>query len=355
MCPIFNRYNWSSLNKAIRNPQLFVEELTNIGTHVGAQAETRFRKWNFHRRFGEGVDIMSEEWDNLLILDGCRYDIFEEKNTIDGDLDHIISKGSHSEEFYKKNFYGREYHDTIAITANPYTPIVCNGVFYDIKTTFSGEEMIGKEPRIEKVKDKNGRIIEASHIENVHPEKLNQLAIQIHQQYPNKRLIIHYMQPHAPYLGRHAKKIRDSLREEGIEFKYWSNLNEADDDSDTTANLLSLAMEGLVSKEELECIYKENVDIVLGHVKEVLPKLNGKTVITSDHGELLGNRIVLDKNIGWQRLGHNPNHYVRELRKVPWLSIEDESSREIIEESPKSNDSADTEDLSEHLELLGYK
>ncbi|MDG5776143.1 hypothetical protein VB773_02085 [Haloarculaceae archaeon H-GB2-1] len=36
---------------------------------------------------------MAEEWDNLVILDACRYDVFEEMHTFPGTLKPIISKG----------------------------------------------------------------------------------------------------------------------------------------------------------------------------------------------------------------------------------------------------------------------
>lgn len=35
----------------------------------------------------EFQNVMNQDWDNLIILDGCRYDLFEEINTISGDLE----------------------------------------------------------------------------------------------------------------------------------------------------------------------------------------------------------------------------------------------------------------------------
>jgi len=36
---------------------------------------------------------MEEDWNNLIILDGCRYDIFKELNTLKGDLNQAINYG----------------------------------------------------------------------------------------------------------------------------------------------------------------------------------------------------------------------------------------------------------------------
>ena len=36
---------------------------------------------------------MKEDWDNLVILDACRYDMFKKLNTINGKLEYKISIG----------------------------------------------------------------------------------------------------------------------------------------------------------------------------------------------------------------------------------------------------------------------
>ena len=51
---------------------------------------------SFYYKRNDGTHIMDEDWDNLIILDACRYDLFEEVNTIDGTLESRISLGSAS-------------------------------------------------------------------------------------------------------------------------------------------------------------------------------------------------------------------------------------------------------------------
>ncbi len=51
--------------------------------------------------------IFSEPWDNLIILDACRYDVFEEvfkKRNMKGKLEYRISRGSWTVEFLLENF-----------------------------------------------------------------------------------------------------------------------------------------------------------------------------------------------------------------------------------------------------------
>ena len=47
---------------------------------------------------------MKEDWDNLIVLDACRYDMFKEINTIKGNLERGISRGSATSQFLIENF-----------------------------------------------------------------------------------------------------------------------------------------------------------------------------------------------------------------------------------------------------------
>lgn len=47
---------------------------------------------------------MKEDWDTLILLDVCRYDISEERVSFDGELESRISLGLTCEEFLRQNF-----------------------------------------------------------------------------------------------------------------------------------------------------------------------------------------------------------------------------------------------------------
>ncbi len=340
MSTISDRYGFETLSQAVRNPALAFREISRIVT-------APVRQYRFRQKYGQGCDIMAKDWDNLLILDACRFDIFKEINFISGDLDFVLSKGSHSEEFYEKNFEDKLYDDTIMISANPYTPIIAKNSFFRLKTTLGEDQTTGNKPRVDKIETDNGRAIEATHINNVHPERLNDIALDAVKEYPNKRLIVHYMQPHDPYLGKTAKEIRESFNEEGYKFRYWADPDRVSEHDPN--GLMALATEGYLSSEEMVSVYKENLRIVLEYITELISTVSGKTVITSDHGELLGEQV------GSKQFFHYNNMYVEELRKVPWLTIDSDNRRKITGGPPVSEDTVDENDLEEHLELLGYK
>jgi hypothetical protein len=71
-------------------------------------------------RSSDGVNITAESWDNLIILDACRYDAFSECIEMSGKLESRISKGSQSLEFMEANFDSGPYNDTIYVSGNPY-------------------------------------------------------------------------------------------------------------------------------------------------------------------------------------------------------------------------------------------
>ncbi len=71
----------------------------------------------------------------------------------------------------------------------------------------------------------------------------------------------------------------------------------------------TLRMHGITGLREA---YAENLKIVLGHVAFLASKLSGNIIITSDHGEFLGEK---------RRFGHPCGSKDPILRIVPWFKI----------------------------------
>ncbi|MFB6095230.1 MAG: hypothetical protein ABEJ71_02110, partial [Halodesulfurarchaeum sp.] len=57
------------------------------------------------------------EWDNLLLLDGCRHDVYEEVN---GETPKRVSLGSCTPEFIEKTFSEGMFDDVVYVTGNPH-------------------------------------------------------------------------------------------------------------------------------------------------------------------------------------------------------------------------------------------
>lgn len=67
------------------------------------------------------------------------------------------------------------------------------------------------------------------------------------------------------------------------------------------------------NENHIKHLYTENLKIALNSVKGILRRLDGKTIITSDHGEAFG------EHNEW---GHRTGVSIPSLVKVPWLEVE---------------------------------
>lgn len=230
--------------------------------------------------------IFEREWDNLIILDSCRYDFYTRMYP---DSDFRISKGSNTTQFLKENFSDDRYKDLVYVSG-------CG---------FLGEDYF-------KRKTGNPRDDIFEHVYEVYencwneeygtvmPEYMVEWALTAEDDYPECKKIIHFMQPHWPFVSYNFEADRDLRKMD----------NEIREDSLSKVNgLWYLGKTNLTDREEIIEGYKHEISHVRDIAVDLAKELSGKTVITADHGELLGEDDVY---------GHNDNSKTKKLRKVPW-------------------------------------
>lgn len=273
---------------------------------------------------GFGTDVMEEDWDTLILLDACRYDDFERVSDIDGELSHKISKGVDSPEFIKKNFVGKDLTDTVYVTANPYFSLIGDNTFHETNT--------------------NPLSKWDSELQCVRPEAVTTSAINAHKKHPNKRIIVHYMQPHDPPLGPKAKELRENA---GI-------ISGPMGTGNSDKRIMELVAAGEISKKEAHEAYRETLDIVLEDVTSLIDQIDGKIVISADHGEMFGERPY---PILGELYEHFQNPKTISLCKVPWHVVESYSRRRQLSAEPSSenDDFVNEEEIEKQLKALGYK
>jgi len=281
----------------------------------------------YQTKCGSGVNIMDQDWDNLIILDACRYDLFANHVTIDGKLESRISLGSTSDEFLEQNFGDKTFHNTVYINSNPYLPRLDldHGTFHAVVDLLNEWD---------------------SELQTVHPETVTDATYEAHKKYPNKRIIAHYMQPHIPFIGETGRKISSkgwTLGQEASNIKektVWQQLREQSSDSELSEDLVWEA-------------YSENLEIVFSSIAPLIENISGITVITADHGNLIGERLqpIPTK----KKYGHYYGVYAPELVKVPWFIIESDQRREVTSGCPVENESTPDRVIERRLESLGYK
>lgn len=229
----------------------------------------------FKRRDREGFSVTDAEWDYLIILDACRYDVFKEVNWIEGELSKVVSKGSHSVEFLNANFTDY-YYNTIYVTANPHVSNYPSSQWAE--NQFISEEHF---PYVNPVYSKN----EYDEKGVSTPEGVTKEALRTKKDFPDSKMIVHYMQPHGPLIGKTSVKGR---------------------------TVDEIVFNG-GSLEEAREAYKANLERALESVEDLIEHLDGQIVITADHGELFGEYGIT---------GHPPEIYFQELVEVPWLEID---------------------------------
>lgn len=305
------------LQRALDNPRLFARGMNRV----------------YHQRGGlksqntAGINVFDEDWDTLIVLDACRYDMFKKINEIQGELTAKKSKGSATSEWLRANVDGRDLRDTVYVTANPQ--------FESNRENFDGDfhEVINvwlDEGWDEKV----GTVL---------ADTMTEAAITAYEQFPEKRHVVHYMQPHYPFVPTETdfdKRHLDSIESAGESAKGENVWNQ------------KFTGELTVPREKLWSIYTANLEYVLSHVKDLLAKLSGKTVITSDHGNYVGERAF---PIPIREYGHPRGLYGDLLIRVPWLEVTHGDRRKIaVGSKGKDHSSVESEVTEERLRDLGY-
>jgi hypothetical protein len=263
--------------------------------------------YRLFKRKNNGIYVMKEDWDNLIILDACSYELFADTNWIKGSLEKKISRGSHTWMFLQENFQSY-YPDAVYISSNPF--------IWEFKDCFFRTIYVALEDEIKTY----GTIL---------PESVLKEALKANKAYPDKRLIVHFLQPHEPYIGE--TKIRQNQKNNMSPFHLFAK--------------------GDIDENTLRKAYKDNLKAVLPAVEKLVNQLAGKTVISSDHGEAFG---AWAKPFPVRIYGHSGPR-IKELIEIPWFTI-DKPPRKSINTSgePQALEINDENKIKKHLQALGY-
>lgn len=279
----------------------------------------KWEMWNkFARRYvyPDHKDIMARDWDNLIILDACRYDLFLSCNTLNGEVECYYSNASNTAEFVRKTFVGEHYPDTVCVTATPkYIKPNAEDAFHDVIHVW--EDDWNDEAR------------------TVLPEVMVERVISAHKKYPNKRLISHFIPPHLPFIGEIGQQIPHSVA-------FLGDLRGHDRDKQNIWNAMS---NGGLEIQRVWSAYKENLELTLPAIENLLDKLPGKSVVTSDHGNAFGEAGIF---------GHPSRRHIEPLVCVPWFTADFDERKETLAEETNKRSNIDEETISDRLRDLGY-
>jgi hypothetical protein len=291
--------------------------------YVARELNRLYHRRLYTRSFNPfGQDVVAADWDNLLILDACRYDLFESEHQLPGRLESRLSRGSHTVEFLEGNFHGRELLDTVYVTASPQLYRWRDRIdvrFHDVVEVW----------REEGWNDDHGTVM---------PRTTTEHAMAAAERYPDKRLVVHYVQPHYPFVEA-PELSTDHLRNGADGRDIWGQLLFGDLDR---------------SPAELWDAYRRNFQLVQPAVEELLAALQGRSVVTADHGNMFAERAYPIPIREW---GHPPGVYTRQLVEVPWLVHERGARKAVVAEDPAAaagEEEPSAAVLTDRLRHLGY-
>jgi hypothetical protein len=271
------------------------------------------RKTTDHR----GMNIFNSEWDVLVILDACRPDLLasvsEEYNWINGikTVDSVGTATLHWMEQTFPNVNETTLKNTVYVCGNPFS-----GHLLD-DNQFTSLEEVWKWGW----SDEEG---------TVPPRPVTDAAISTARERSLDRLLVHYMQPHAPFLGsEHSPTL-------SLENFNGSGSRPLDD--------WELIEMGERTESEVWEDYKENLRRALDDVEILRDNVDAKKmIITADHGNAVGE---------YGLYGHPGGVSVPALYEVPWCETEATDSQ-THEPDPILTDSIE-QDREGQLRALGY-
>lgn len=222
--------------------------------------------------------ISDFDWDCLVILDGCRFDTYKD---LTGNEGFRWSLGSTTSEFIAGNFAENSFPDTVYVSSNPHfsselfqdlTGKYPEQVFFEVFHTYDTDW--NEEKR------------------TVLPDSVFRDAKTALKLFPDEKLIVHFMQPHYPFVNSDLvysgqRMVDDSMHKDTV----WDK-----------------AEKGEVSQQECRKAYSENLEYVLNFVDRLQNVVDGKLVVTADHGNFIGENGIY---------GHPDGSKSEPVRKVP--------------------------------------
>lgn len=274
--------------------------------------------------------IEEGEWKNLIILDACRFDFFKDcyNDYLDGKLERRHSNASATREWLNHHF--TQYNeDVVYVSGNPQINSITNVGRFNPKEHFF-------------------EIIDVwdfgwdNEIGTTMPKKVTESTIKTRDRFPDKKLIIHFLQPHMPYITMPQIELSSNERRQqnlkGTNYPRKKSESRLLKLKGRIGSFLEIFMKrstiwkveeifGLEPKnsrtklfkwhrkhhQKIENAYEKNLRYALDAVETLVEHLDEKTVVTADHGEAFGEKGYYE---------HPPSTHIPILEEVPWLKIE---------------------------------
>lgn len=246
------------------------------------------RRWFgivYHRATGKitGRSIFKEEWDVCIILDACRADELRLQSAGHEwmqKVEQYPSLASCTWDWLPRTIEQTPLEilaETTYVSANPFSDEFCEPDTFD--------EL-----------DEVWRYAWDSDWGTVLPRSVTDRAVHHGRETDTERLLIHYVQPHVPFLTDGA----EALDRSNFDFE-----------TESTSDAWDHVTSGELPRRVAINRYRETLQIVLDEVDLLLENIDAdRIVVTADHGEAFGE---------WGIYGHPNEIDLPCLTQVPWV------------------------------------
>lgn len=260
-----------------------------------------------------------------------------------GDIDSIHSVGGASGEWIARTFHKshlKKIRKTAYLTANAHVQQILDDRTQETEPSkHLNYKVLRKMPTVDISElnyyeylfqfEKWGEEGPLGHVMGMTPPRyVTDRAISIGREKNYNRMILHYFQPHSPWVANAITKNREL---EPHEDDWWNYLTKTGDVKTVWSS------------------YLDDLRYVLDDVELLLDNLDAeRVIITADHGEAFGEYGVL---------GHNIGSLHPKVRRVPWAETTgvDLNTHSASTEPPDKDTSMSTSSVEDQLSALGYK
>jgi hypothetical protein len=323
--------------KGIKNPGLAASHLYRRSKEavVRFKLELYRRQRDIQRQRHLINEFASQDELILVILDACRYDVFEEvySDYVNGELSRVWSSGRWTADYVR-----RTWDDSHDLTYLSSIPVVSDFYFelrgYEFRPSNYFDEVV---PLWDRKWDPE--------LGTVPADKVTDTALAYSAQTDRTRLVAHYAQPHAPYVGDNMILPWDPEEDEYD----LQELLEKDIDR-PSQRIYDRIKSGELPDCDLWQAYRDNLRYVLEEVVRLVRRADCPVVVTADHGEHLGED---------EKYLHEEESCL--IRQVPWFIVSDSEIGTVpVEDEYESLDLASnsqnqtSDKVKERLADLGY-
>jgi hypothetical protein len=307
------------LEKGIRDPRAIPPYLRRLCGDI----RYGFRYRNTPHQKHRIADFIQNDRFSLVILDSCRYDYFSRAvaDHIPGKLEKVYTPSTATVNYIQRIW--DDYYDITYVTG---MPAPTDHAFERRGLEYRPSEHFREFVHV-------WRSCDGKELGAVPPESMTAAALSR----GDDQMIVHYVQPHAPYIGDH--RLRDPADDESL----LSSLQEIY----RKIGRYDLS-EKTISDADLRDAYRSNLERALRAVRHLVERVDRPVVVTADHGELLGE--------DGRYIHGYPKHPL--LCEVPWFVVDESVIGTVKSKSEDqgiySRSEVTEEDIEDQLKALGY-